>query len=311
MEYKDYYKILGVDKTASKEEIKKQYRKLARKYHPDVNPDNKEAEAKFKDINEANEVLSDDEKRKKYDELGADWNHYQQAGGQGGGFDWSKYARQGGGGYTRYEGNMEDFFGGGDFSDFFSSIFGDAAGGQRTRRSTNMAFKGQDYTAELQLTLQEAYEGTKKTITVNDKNLRITIHPGVEDGQTIRLKGNGSPGMNGGENGDLYITLRISPDPEFTRKGNDLYVDAPVSIYKAVLGGDAVINTLSGQLKIKIKPETKNGTMLRLKGKGFPVYRQEGQFGDMYVKINVQTPENLSEKEKDLFKQLAQLRNEL
>jgi curved DNA-binding protein len=318
VDYKDYYKILGVEKTASKDDIKKQYRKLARKYHPDVNPNNKEAEEKFKDISEAYDVLSDDEKRKKYDAFGADWNRYQQAGGGQGGFDWSKYAQQGGGGgYTRYEGNMDDFFGGGgDFSDFFSTLFGGAAGPgaghQRTRsRAGGMGFKGQDYNAELYLTLQEAFEGTKKTVGIDGKNLRITIQPGVEDGQTIRLKGSGAPGMQGGENGDLYITLRIHPDPAYTRKGNDLFVDAPVSLYKAILGGEEIINTLSGQLKIKIKPETKNGTTLRLKGKGFPAYRQEGVSGDLYIKINLQVPENLSDKEKELFRQLASLRGEL
>lgn len=314
MDYKDYYKILGVDKKATQEEIKKAYRKLARKYHPDVNPNDKEAEAKFKDVNEANEVLSDEEKRKKYDTLGADWNRYQQAGGSpgSGGFDWSKYAQQGRGGYTRYEGNTDDLFGAGGFSDFFSTFFGGAAGAGARQRAGggNMAFAGQDYTAEMHLSLQEAFTGTKKTITVHDKNLRITIHPGVEDGQTIRLKGNGGPGMNGGENGDLYITLRIDPDPAFTRKGNDLFMDVPVSLYKTILGGQQVINTLSGPLKVKIKPETKNGTMLRLKGKGFPVYRREGESGDLYVKLNVQVPENLSAQEKELFTQLARLRNE-
>lgn len=316
MEYKDYYKILELNKNASKEDIKKQYRKLARKYHPDLNPNNKEAEEKFKNINEAHEVLSDDEKRKKYDALGADWKRYEQAGAGGGGFDWSKYARQnqgqgGGGGYTSYEGDF------GNFSDFFSSIFGGggagfggAASGQRSRRGA-MAYKGQDYNAELALSLRDAYEGTKKTITVNGNNLRITIQPGVEDGQTIRLRGNGGPGVNGGENGDLYITLRVEPDPYYIRKGDDLYVETPVSVYKAVLGGDHMVETLSGTLKIKIKPETNNGTMLRLKGKGFPVYKQSGQFGDLYVKINVQIPTNLNNREKELFKELAQLRNEL
>jgi curved DNA-binding protein len=317
VDYKDYYKILGVEKTASKEDIKKQYRKLARKFHPDVNPNNKEAEEKFKDISEAYDVLSDDEKRKKYDAFGADWNRYQQAGDAQGDFDWSKYTQQGGrGGYTQYEGNMDDFFGGaGGFSDFFSTLFGGAAGpgasGQRTRgRAGGMSFKGQDYNAELHLTLQEAFEGTKKTVGIDGKNLRITIHPGVEDGQTIRLKGSGAPGIQGGENGDLYITLRIHPDPVYTRKGNDLFMDAPISLYKAMLGGEAVIETLSGQVKIKIKPETKNGTTLRLKGKGFPAYRQQGIAGDLYIKINLQIPENLTDKEKELFQQLASLRGE-
>ena len=173
-----------------------------------------------------------------------------------------------------------------------------------------MAFKGQDYTADLPLTLEEAYQGGKRTITVNNKNLRITIKPGVTDGQTIRLKGNGGPGMQGGENGDLYITFKIAPHEQFTRKDHDIYVEAAVPVYLAALGGETIVNTLSGQLKIRLKPGTQNNTMLRLKGKGFPVYNQAGTFGDLFVKVNLQLPENLTEPEKDLFEQLAKLRGE-
>lgn len=311
MEYKDYYKVLGLDKTATTEQIKKQYRKLARKYHPDVNPNNKEVEENFKNINEAHEVLSDPEKRKKYDTLGVDWQRYQQAGAETGGFDWGRYAQQQGG---RGQGHYQTFSGetaDGDFSDFFSSIFGGAAGGgaQRGRRRS-MTFQGQDYTAELRLSLQEAYSGVQRTITVNGNNLRITIKPGVEDGQTIRLKGQGGPGANGGENGDLYITLRIDPDPTFTRTGHDLTMEVPISVYKAALGGEEVIDTISGRMRIKIQPETRNGTMLRLKGKGFPIYNKPGAFGDLYVKVSLQLPEQLTEAEKDLFRQLAKLRHE-
>jgi curved DNA-binding protein len=304
MEYKDYYKILGVDKSASKEEIKKKYKKLARKYHPDVNPGNKEAEEKFKAINEAHEVLSDEEKRKKYDTLGADWQRYEQGDGAGG-FDWEQYAQAGGGRQRQYT-NAD--FNQGDFSDFFSSIFGEMGGGGRSSRRSSMAYKGQDYSAELTLTIEEAYRGVQKTITVTGKNLRITIKPGVEDGQTIRLKGNGAPGANGGENGDLYITLRIAPDPRYTRQGSDLYVDTPVPVYLAALGGETLVHYPGGQVKIKIKPGTQNGTLLRLKGKGFPVYNQANQHGDLFVKVNLQLPENLTDQEKELFRQLAQNR---
>ena len=311
MEYKDYYQTLGVSKTATKEEIKKAYKKLARKYHPDVNPGNKEAEEKFKSVSEAYEVLGDDEKRKKYDQLGADWKRYEQAGGGPGGFDWSQYAGgggPGGGRYTHFEGD----FGGTDFSDFFSSIFGGMGGGGGARshggRRSSMAFKGQDYTAELNLTLEEAFHGVQKTITIHGKNLRISIKPGVADGQTIRLKGSGGPGMNGAENGDLYITLKIQPSHRYTRKGNDLFIDVPVSIYKAALGGEEIVDTLSGKIKIKIQPETQNGKMLRLKGKGFPVYNHPGQHGDLYIKTVLHLPEKLTEKEKELFRQLASLR---
>ncbi|RSK31228.1 DnaJ C-terminal domain-containing protein [Hymenobacter metallilatus] len=304
MDYKDYYKALGVEKTASKDQIKKAYRKLARQYHPDVNPNDAEAERKFKEINEANEVLSDDEKRQKYDQLGADWQRYQQAGGgrgsqPGGGFDWSQYAQQGG-----FGAGSDDPFGGADFSDFFSSIFGGMGGGGGSTRPR----AGQDYQAELELTLEEAYHGGPRTLTVNGKNLRITIQPGVEDGQVIRLRDQGGPGRNGGPGGSLYITLRIRPDARFSRAGHDLTMDVPVSIYTALLGGEQTVETLSGPVKITIKPETPNGTRLRLRGKGFPVYRQAGQFGDLYLRLSLTLPTHLTDQEKALFQQLANLR---
>lgn len=303
MEYKDYYKALGVDKNATTDQIKKAYRKLARQYHPDVNPNNPDAERKFKEVNEANEVLSDEEKRRKYDELGADWQRYQQAGaGRGqaqGGFDWSQYAQQGG-----FSG--ADFGDGADFSDFFGSIFGNMGG----RAGGSRAGAGSDYQAELELTLEDAYRGGPRTLNVNGKSLRITIHPGVEDGQTIRLRDQGAPGRNGGPNGSLYITLRVLPDPRFARNGNDLTQEVQVPLYRALLGGEQVVDTLSGPVKINIKPETQNGTRLRLRGKGFPVYRKEGQFGDLYLRLTVQLPQQLTDKEKELIRQLATLRND-
>lgn len=313
MDYKDYYKTLGLDKSATKDQIKKAYRKLAREYHPDVNPNNPEAERKFKEVNEAHEVLSDDEKRQKYDQLGADWQRYQQAGGSGrgtssgGGFDWSQYAQGGGGGFSGF-GSDAGGFEGADFSDFFSSIFGGMGGGRAGGSPRPGA--GQDYQAELELTLEEAYHGGPRTITVNGKNLRLTVQPGVEDGQTIRLRDQGAPGRNGGPNGSLYITFRILPDPRYTRNDNDLTMDVPVSVYKALLGGEQVVETLSGPVKIKIKPETQNGTRLRLRGKGFPVYKQAGQFGDLYLRLNLTLPQNLSNQEKELIQQLAALRGE-
>jgi len=314
MDYKDYYKTLGVEKTATTEQIKKAYRKLARQYHPDVNPNDATAEQKFKEVNEANEVLSDPDKRQKYDQLGADYQRYQQAGagrGQGpGGFDWSQYAQGGGpGGADGFGG-----FGGGqyggeseDFSDFFSSLFGGMGGGGG--RSSRPG-AGQDYQAELELTLQEAYEGGPRTITVNGKNLRLTIHPGVADGQTIRLRDQGAPGRNGGPSGSLLITLRILPDARYVRTGDDLTQDVPVPLYRALLGGEQTVDTLGGPVKIKLKPETANGSRLRLRGKGFPVYRQEGQHGDLYLRLNVQLPTNLTEEERTLIQQLARLRGE-
>ncbi|AII52082.1 DnaJ C-terminal domain-containing protein [Hymenobacter sp. APR13] len=303
MDYKDYYKILGVEKTATTDQIKKAYRKLARQHHPDVNPNNADAEQKFKEVNEANEVLSDPEKRQKYDQLGSDWQRYQQAGAgggsaRGGSFDWSQYQQQGG-----FGGN--DFGDGADFSDFFGSIFGNMGGGGG--RSTRAA-AGQDYQAELELSLQDAYEGGPRTLTVNGKSLRLTIQPGVEDGQVIRLRDQGGPGRNGGPAGSLYITLRVQPDTRFARTGNDLTQEVQVPLYRALLGGEQIVDTLSGPLKINIKPETQNGTRLRLRGKGFPVHKQAGQHGDLYLRLTVQLPQQLSEQEKDLLQQLAALR---
>ncbi|MCB2378607.1 J domain-containing protein [Hymenobacter sp. BT635] len=307
MDYKDYYKVLGVDKTATTDQIRKAYRKLARQYHPDVNPNDADAERKFKEVNEANEVLSDEEKRRKYDQLGADWQRYQHAGagrGSAGGFDWSQYAQPGGG---FGGGGSNDPFGGADFSDFFSSIFG-GSGGRASGNPRPAA--GQDYQAELELTLEDAYQGGPRTLTVNGKKLRITIQPGVEDGQTIRLRDQGAPGRNGGPSGSLYITIRLQPDARYTRTGPDLTMDVPVSVYKALLGGEQVVETFSGPVKIKIKPETPNGTRLRLRGKGFPVYKQPGQFGDLYLRLSLTLPQHLTDEEKALIQQLATLRNE-
>ena len=297
MEFIDYYKVLGVDKNASTEDIKKAYRKLARKHHPDLNPNDKEAHKKFQQINEANEVLSDPEKRKKYDQYGKDWQHAEQ-------FEQARQQQQqrqstyGGGEEFTYD------FGGGDFSDFFSSIFG----GKGNRESRQRGFRGQDYEAELHLSLREAATTHQQTLTVNGKNIRITIHAGVENDQKIKLKGHGSPGVNGGPNGDLYITFKIADDPKFKRLGNDLLTTEDIDLYTAVLGGEATIDTLNGKVKLKVPPETQNGTKVRLKGKGFPVYRNEGQHGDLYVTYHVKIPTNLSDKEKELFTQLSKLK---
>jgi len=303
MDFVDYYKTLGVPKNASADDIKKAYRKLARKLHPDVNPNDKEAHKKFQQINEANEVLSDPEKRKKYDQHGENWKHadqYEQARQQqgqqgfgGGGFGGRGF---GGGEYTYSSGDE------GNFSDFFESLFG----GSRGRRSQTK-YRGQDYNAELQLTLSSVYTTHQQTITINGKNVRITIPAGVENGQKIKLAGYGSPGVNGGPNGDLIITFNIKNDTNLKREGNDLYKTEDVDLYTALLGGEKTIDTLSGKIKLKVNPETQNGTRIRLKGKGFPVYRKEGQFGDLYITWNVKLPTNLTQKQKELFTELSKL----
>jgi curved DNA-binding protein len=287
MEFIDYYEILGIKKTATEEEIKNAYRKLARKLHPDLNPTDKDANKKFQQLNEANEVLSDPIKRKKYDQYGKDWQHsdqYEQARQSG-----RRNGRQGGAG--GFEGD--------DFSDFFSSMFG--GGGSRSKAK----YRGQDYNSQLQLTLREAYTTHQQTMTINEKTVRITIPAGVENGQSIKLKGYGAPGVNGGPNGDLYLTFAIANDPRFKRKGNDLYLDEDLELYTAVLGGDITIETMSGKIKLKVQPETQNGTKTRLKGKGFPLYKKEGEFGDLYITYSIKIPTNLTEKQKDLFKELA------
>lgn len=308
MAFIDYYSILGLDKKASADDIKKAYRKLARKYHPDVNPNDTEAQSKFQQVNEANEVLSDPEKRKKYDEYGENWKHAEeyekarQQQSQNGGFagfgDYGGFAGDGGSYSYSFSGDN------GEFSDFFESLFGNR-GGARSGGSRTRGYKGQDYTAELHLTLSEAAETHKQTLTVNGKNIRITVPAGVADGQVIKLPKQGGQGMNGGPDGDLYITFRIAEEPALKRLGDDLYRSVTLDIYTAVLGGETTIDTLSGKVKMKVKPETQNGTKVRLKGKGFPVYKKEGQFGDLYVTYSIQIPTGLSEEQKDLFRKLA------
>lgn len=299
MEFIDYYKILEIDRNASADDIKKAYRKLARKYHPDLNPNDKEAENKFKQVNEANEVLSDPEKRKKYDQYGQDWKHAEEF--ERGG---PRQSRPRGQQSSRaYSGHFTEE----DFSDFFSSMFG-GSGFQSSGRE-GVKYKGGDYKAELHLKLSDVFRTHKQTLTVGGKNIRLTIQAGVEDGQTIKIKGYGGEGVNGGPRGDLYISFVIKNDTDFVREGNDLHAKVNVDLYTAVLGGEITVPTMDGKVKLKLKPGTQNGTKVRLKGKGFPVYKEEGKFGDLYVTYQVEIPKELSEKEKDLFIQLSKLRN--
>ncbi len=302
MAFIDYYKILGIDKNASADDVKKAYRKLARKYHPDMNPNDKEAEKKFKEINEANEVLSNAENRAKYDKYGEHWKHGEEY----------EHAQQQQRQQQQYSGNYgsgfsgADFGEGEDFSDFFQSMFGGSGGGfgRSSRGSASGKFKGQDVSAELSLGLRDAAKTHQQTFEINGKKVRITIPAGVYDGQQIKLKGHGNPGMNGGPNGDLYITFNISEDQDFKREGDNLRTSVDLDLYTAVLGGNINIQTLDGFVNLKVKPETQNGTTVRLKGKGFPVYKKEGEAGDLYVTYNVKIPTNLSEKQKELFQHL-------
>ena len=296
MAYIDYYQILGVDKKASQEEIKKGYRKLARKHHPDLNPNNPNAKDKFQEINEANEVLSDPDKRKKYDEYGEHWKHADE-------FESQKQSQQQA--YSTRQGEQQYYGGGsgGDFSDFFASMFGQ----QRRGGGRTAGFRGQDFNAELHLSLRDAAHTHKQVLTVNGKNVRITIPAGVADGQVIKLKGYGGEGVNGGPAGDLYITFIIAPDSVFKRLGDHLYIDVPLDFYTAVLGGEQVVQTLHGEVKLKVKPETQNGTKVKLKGKGFPVYKKEGEYGDLIVTYTVKIPTNLSNRQKELFRELQSM----
>ncbi len=291
MEFIDYYKILGIDKNASADDIKKAYRKLARKMHPDLNPNDKEAHHKFQQINEANEVLSDEAKRKKYDQYGKDWQHADQFEQQRQQQTRSRYSG------TQFEGDDDS-----DFSSFFESMFGSSERRNKTK------FRGQDYNAELKLNLTDALTTHQQTLTVNGKNIRITIPAGIENGQVIKLKGYGAPGVNGGPAGDLFITFVIEPHPRFKRLGNDLYTTVTIDLYTALLGGENTIDTLDGKVKLKVNPETQSGTKIRLKGKGFPVYKKEGESGDLYVTYEVKLPTNLTEKQKTLFTELSKLK---
>jgi curved DNA-binding protein len=303
VDYKDYYKILGVAKNASTEEIKKAYRKLAIKYHPDKNPGNKQAEEKFKEISEANEVLSDSEKRKKFDELGENWKSYQQNKGRQEDFDWSKWAANNQGG-TYYSTGGSGFEGEENFSDFFENIFGGGSRGRKTKQSR----KGNDYEAELEISLEESYTGVSRYIETGEEKLKIDLKPGIKEGQVLRIKGKGGMGINGGQRGDIYVKIHVNPHPHFERKEDDLYCDIPVELYTAILGGKTLIHTLKGNIRIDIPKETDNGKTVRLKGLGMPKYGEEKQFGDLYVKIKVTLPKNLSEKEKTLFTQLENIR---
>lgn len=305
MDFKDYYKVLGIDKSASTAEIKKAFRKLAVKYHPDKNAGDKNAEDKFKEVNEANEVLSDSEKRKKYDELGENWKYTQQTERSTNRGQWANqsnpFEQAGQRKYSSGRGNYENV--GGDFSDFFESIFGN-----RGNYGQSPA-KGQDLQAEVNMSLEEAFHGTIRELQSGDERIRITIKPGVNDGQVLRIKGKGNPGIRGTSRGDILLTVHIVPHSHFERKGDDLYSNIPVNLYSAILGGHQLVRTLKGTIKATIAPGTDNGKVLRLKGMGMPKFGKVDEKGDLYAKTVIAIPKNLSDEEIELFKQLAKIKH--
>jgi curved DNA-binding protein len=311
MEYKDYYKILGVERNASDDDIKKAFRKLAMKYHPDRNPGNKQAEEKFKEINEANEVLSDPEKRRRYDQLGESYTRWQQSGGAPGGFNWNDWATatRGGGqaGSTRVDyGDLEDLFGNiGGFSEFFQSIFGGMGAAPRTtqRRSSHPAAIQQ----KVPISFREAYAGAERMMTIGDRRIQVKIPAGADDGTKVRIAGVGQPGANG-ERGDIYLVVEVTPDTRFERKGSDLYTDFDLDLYTAVLGGEARVNTPTGQVVLTIPPGTQPGQTFRLTGRGMPHLRNPEKHGDLFARSRVSLPSKLSPEQRRLFEQLSSLK---
>jgi curved DNA-binding protein len=318
MEYKDYYKILGVDKSAEEKQIKSAYRKLARKYHPDVNPNDPHAEARFKEINEAYEVLGDREKRAKYDQLGSEWQRWQRTGGQPGDFDWARWAAGPGGErvHVRYgtPEDLEDLFGGGSpFSDFFTSIFGGLerggrqAGGYSGYEYQPRARRGQDLEHTVDISLAEAYQGTTRLLNKDGRRLEVRIPPGAKTGTRVRVRGEGGGGAPGGEAGDLYLNVSVADDPRFQRHGDDLHTTVQVDLYTAVLGGEVPVPTLSGDVRLKIPAGSQNGQVFRLRGKGMPRLRRATEHGDLFVRLDVRLPANLTPEQRRLFEQLRRL----
>ena len=315
MEYKDYYKVLGVSKDATQGEIKKAFRRLARKFHPDVNPHNPQAEERFKEINEAYEVLADAEKRQKYDELGAEWYQYQQQGGRPEGFDWSRWTTGAPGGqqrvYVRYgtPEDLEDLFGGrSPFSDFFTNIFGGMRGqaaGEREYRVRPQP--GQDFDLQAEITLREAYQGSTRLLEKDGRRLEVKIPPGVRTGTRVRLAGEGGPGAAGGQPGDLYVQVQVRPDPVFEREGDNLHTEVPIALYTAVLGGETRVPTLTGDVMLTIPPGTQNGQEFRLRGKGMPHLGDHDRYGDLYAEVNVRLPTELTPRQQELFDELRRV----
>lgn len=306
MEYKDYYQILGVDRNADQKEIRKAYRRLARQHHPDVNPGDRSAQERFKEINEAYQVLSDPEKRQRYDRLGSSWRQWQGMGGDPSGFDWGRwFTGQPGRVHVQY-GDPDEILGGlGGFSDFFQAIFGGMAGPKTSWRTTPR--RGQDYEQEVEITLEEAFRGTARTLSKDGRRLEVKIPPGVGTGSRIRMAGEGGGGY-GGAKGDLYLRVKVAPHPRFRREGDDLHVEVPLDLYAALLGGEVKVPTPKGDIMLKIPPETQGGKTFRLKGQGMPNLKDPQKRGDLYAKIKVRLPQRLTPRERELFEELKRLR---
>ena len=305
--YKDYYDVLGVSRGASDKDIKKAYRKLARQFHPDVNPGDKASEDHFKDINEAYEVLGDTEKRARYDQLGSQYQQWQHMGGQGS-VPWDDLMRQAGAGNAQ-GGRVEfgDDMNGAGFSDFFDMLFG-ANRARQTRTQQRAPIKGRDLEHEVAISLAEAYSGAERRLNVDGKRITVKIPAGARTGTRVRLSGKGSPGYANGQPGDLYLVVNVMDDPRYERKEDDLYGQLPIDIYTAVLGGEVTVPTLEGSVRLKIPGGTQSGQKFRLAGKGMPHLRQPQHHGDLYVTVMIQAPENLSDEERQLFQKLADLR---
>ncbi len=310
MDFKDYYEILGVAPNADKKAIKQTYRQLARKHHPDVNPGNKEAEEKFKTINEAYEVLSDEKQRKKYDELRAQYQQWQQNGGRQQDFDWQNWSAQpGNGARTQYANaeDLEDLFGNeSPYSDFFSNIFGGKASSRRSAPVSPR--RGRDVEYEVDLTLEEAFRGTERALEIDGHRIQATIPFGVRTGTRVRLAGRAEPGKNGGAAGDLFLIIKVLPHNVFERDGDDLHLDAPVDIFTAIAGGETRILTLEKPLTLTIPPRTTANQVFRLRGKGMPYLRELNKRGDMFVRVRLVLPDALTDLEVDSIRALASAR---
>jgi len=321
MKYKDYYQTLGVDRNADEKDIKRAYRRLARQFHPDVNPDDEQAEEKFKEVNEAYEVLSDPDKRTKYDQLGSNWQQWQRAGRDPSQFDWGQWSAGAPGGvHVEWSGDLGDLFGGAGadkFSDFFRAVFGGMGGGAGRTRTTQDPFRrttrqrprrGQDVEAPVEITLEEAFHGATRMLEQDGHRVRVKIPPGARNGSKVRIAGKGGPGHGGGPPGDLFLNITVKPHPVLKRRGNNLHCDVDLDLYIAVLGGQIQVSTLDGNLSLKIPPGTSGGKTFRLRGKGMPDPRKPKQRGDLLATVRIKVPQKLNARERELFKELARLR---